>query len=142
MKTRLVILSALAGASFAALGDLDRLSLDGTWEFAFARGAALAEGAAGFAATDKIVVPGCFDLMPKWYAQRGLAHYRRTFTLEKPALNAFLKVKGFGLQAKFFLDGREVGASRLAYSTLEIELGALAAGEHTLVAALDNNLFP
>ena len=138
MKT--TAFAAFALAASAAFADLETIPLDGTWDFAFARGAKLAQGRADFEATDMIVVPGCFDLMPKWYAQRGLAHYRRTFTLEKPALNAFLKVKGFGLQAKFFLDGREVGASRLAYSTIELELGALAAGEHTLAAALDNNL--
>ncbi len=98
MKT--MVFAAFALVASAALADLDTLSLDGTWDFAFARGAKLEQGRADFEATDKIVVPGCFDLMPKWYAQRGLAHYRRTFTLEKPALNAFLKVKGFGLQSQ------------------------------------------
>ena len=132
--------SFVCGAAIAAQAELARLSLDGTWDFAFARGESLAAGGADFAPTDKIVVPGCFDLMPKWYAQRGLARYRRTFTLEKSVANAFLKVKGFGLQGRFFLDGREVALSRLAYSTLEIELGPLAAGEHTLVAALENLL--
>lgn len=123
-----------------ARAELVRVSLDGTWDFAFAQGETLAAAREDFVATDKIVVPGCFDLMPKWYAQRGLAHYRRTFTLAQPVRNAFLKVKGFGLQAKFFVDGRVVGESGLAYSTLELELGPLAAGTHTLVAALDNTL--
>ena len=138
MKKLMGTICALA--AMTACADLEKVSLDGTWDFAFERKGKLADAATSFTATDKIVVPGCFDMMPKWYAQRGLAQYRRTFTLEKDVRNAFLKVKGFGLQAKFFLDGREVAVSRLAYSTLELELGALATGEHTLVAALDNNL--
>ena len=140
MKMKTVLLSSVMALPLLACADLAKMSLDGTWDFSFVRGVELPAAKVDFAATDKIVVPGCFDMMPKWYAQRGLAHYRRTFTLEKPVLNAFLKVKGFGLQAKFFLDGKEVATSRLAYSTLELELGALSADAHTLVAALDNNL--
>jgi len=135
-----VFLAVAAVAASAALADLDRVPLDGVWDFAFERGARLSAASVGFEATDRIVVPGCFDLMPKWYAQRGLAHYRRAFDLAEPALEGFLKVRGMGLQAKFFLDGREVAVSRLPYSTLEIPLGPLAAGGHVLVVALDNVL--
>ena len=137
---RFLVLLGVVALSAWAHGELARETLDGTWDFAFAPGETLAAAKVDFVATDKITVPGCFDMMPKWYAQRGLAHYRRTFTLANPVRNAFLKVKGFGLRAKFFVDGRAVGESDLAYSTIELELGALAAGAHTLVAALDNTL--
>ena len=133
-------LFAAAFAASVAFADIDSMSLDGVWDFAFERGARLAAASEAFAPTDKIVVPGCFDLMPKWYAQRGLAHYRRTFDLSESALAGFLKVRGMGLQAKFFLDGREVAVSKLPYSTLEIPLGPLAAGRHVLVVALENFL--
>ena len=132
--------AALLAAAFAARAELERISLNGTWDFSFARDAKLSSASSDFKATDKMVVPGCFDLMPKWYAQRGLAHYRRTFALDKQTKDAWLVVKGMGLQAKFFIDGREVAVSKLPYSTLEIPLGSLAAGEHTLVIALDNRL--
>ena len=132
--------AALLAAAFTAHAELERISLDGTWDFSFARDAKLSSASSDFKATDKMVVPGCFDLMPKWYAQRGLAHYRRTFALDKQTKDAWLVVKGMGLQAKFFIDGREVAVSKLPYSTLEIPLGPLAAGEHTLVIALDNRL--
>ena len=132
--------AALLAAAFTAHAELERISLDGTWDFSFARDAKLSSASSDFKATDKMVVPGCFDLMPKWYAQRGLAHYRRTFALDKQTKDAWLVVKGMGLQAKFFIDGREVAVSKLPYSTLEIPLGSLAAGEHTLVIALDNRL--
>ena len=141
MKVKMIVIcAALFAAAFTARAELERISLDGTWDFSFARDAKLSSATSDFEASDRMVVPGCFDLMPKWYAQRGLAHYRRTFTLDKPARDAWLVVKGMGLQAKFFIDSREVAVSKLPYSTLEIPLGPLAAGEHTLVAALDNRL--
>ena len=116
------------------------MSLDGSWDFTFMEKATLVSANANFEATGKMAVPGCFDLAPEWYMRRGLAHYRRTFSLSQPEKSAWLVVKGMGLQARFFLDGREVAESKLPYSTLEIPLGALAAGEHVIVAALDNNL--
>ena len=130
----------LSTAALVASADLERMSLDGTWDFAFAEGVKLSAATGDFKATDKMVVPGCFDLMPKWYARRGLAHYRRAFTLDARAESAWLVVKGMGLQAKFFVDGREAGVSKLPYSTIEVPLGPLEAGGHVLVVALDNRL--
>ena len=128
--------AAFAGQAVSA----ERMSLNGSWDFAFTEKATLAESRADFDATGTMVVPGCFDLMPEWYARRGLAHYRRVFSLPAPVKSAWLIVKGMGLQSRFFLDGRKVAESKLPYSVLEIPLGALAAGEHVIVAALDNNL--
>lgn len=136
-----VFATMLAAVALSLAADAaDRMPLNGLWDFAFEERAKLASARADFKATGKMVVPGCFDLMPEWYARRGLAHYRRTFVLSEPVKDAWLVVNGMGLQARFFLDGCEVAQSRMPYSTLEIPLGALAAGEHTIVAALDNNL--
>ena len=137
MKKNLTL--TLCALSLAACA-LDRTSLDGLWDFAFAENKSHTQAVADFTATDRMVVPGCFDLMPKWYARRGLGSYRRTFTLDRATEAAFLKIKGMGLRAKFFLDGREVGVNRYPYLTFEIPLGPLAAGSHTLVCALDNLL--
>jgi beta-glucuronidase len=131
---------ALSFAALSAFAELETIPLDGTWDFAFERRAALPSARADFAATDKMVVPGCFDLMPKWYAQRGLAHYRRAFALASPAEGAYLRVKGMGLQARFFIDGREAGTVKYPYLEFEVDLGPLVAGHHELVVALDNNL--
>ena len=136
MFTTLLATAALSLVAKAT----ERIPLDGLWDFAFEEKATLASARTDFKATGTMVVPGCFDLMPEWYARRGLAHYRRTFSLSASAKGAWLVVKGMGLQARFFLDGRKVSESKLPYSTLEIPLGALAAGEHVIVAALDNNL--
>lgn len=114
------------------------LSLDGLWDFSFSEGGALAEATAGFKADGKMPVPGCFDMMPPWRMKRGVGSYRRTFSVGRDAPNAYLVVKGMGLRARFWLDGREIGTSSLAWSELEFPIGALAAGEHVLAAAIDN----
>ena len=117
---------------------MKKIDLNGEWEFAFAEGKSFAEANAGFEATDAIPVPGCYDMMPKWLVKRGTGLYRRTFTLDAPAHNAFFVVDGMGLTGRFCLDGRELGVVALPWSRFELETGPLEAGEHTLFAALDN----
>ena len=115
------------------------LSLNGSWEFRFEEGKSFREVAnADFEATDAIVVPGCYDMLPKWLCKRGSGLYRRTFRLEQAVGNAWLVVDGMGLTGKFEIDGRDLGVHPYPYARLEIPTGPLAAGEHTLFAVLDN----
>ena len=115
------------------------LSLNGSWEFRFEDGKSFKEaGGPAFEATDTIPVPGCFDAMPKWYMKRGTGLYRKTFTLEKGVEQAWLVIDGMGLYGKFWIDDKEIGVDDLPWSKVEIPTGALAAGDHTLVAAVDN----
>ena len=115
------------------------LPLHGSWSFRFEEGASLETAAdPAFQATDTMVVPGCWDLLPKWYLKRGTALYRRTFTLEHAVPNAWLVVDGMGLRGDFRIDGRPLGVHPFPYLRLELETGPLDAGEHTLFAALDN----
>ena len=51
-------------------------------------------GGADFAATGRMSVPGCWDMLPKWLCKRGTGLYRRTFTLDKPVENAWILVDG------------------------------------------------
>ena len=134
MKKTLITSFALAGALCAAA-----LDLNGTWEFRFDEGRAItAVAGPTFEPTGRMVVPGCFDAMPDTFMKRGTAMYRRTFTLEKGVDRAWLVVDGMGLYGKFWMDGREIGVDDLPYSRVELATGPLAAGAHTLVAAVDN----
>ena len=118
------------------------LNLNGSWEFAFAEGKTLeTAGGADFAATDRMSVPGCWDMLPKWLCKRGTGLYRRTFTLAEPVENAWIVVDGMGLRAQFAVDGKPAGGVLpFPWGRLEIPTGPLAAGTHTLFAALDNVL--
>ena len=132
------VLAAAFSMCAAECCGMETLSLDGLWDFSFSEGGVLAEATAEFTADGKMPVPGCFDMMPPWRMKRGVGSYRRTFSVWRAAPSACLVVKGMGLRARFWLDGREIGASSLAWSELEFPIGALAAGEHVLAAAIDN----
>lgn len=131
-------LGCAAGAADAAARPLD---LNGSWDFRFEEGKSIEEAAdPGFAATGAMCVPGCYDAMPKWKMKRGTGLYRRTFTLDEPVANAWLTVDGIGLRGDFRIDGKALGVYPYPYGRLEIPTGPLAAGVHTLFAALDNRL--
>ena len=133
MRMRLGI---IALAACAARADVD---LNGSWSFRFEEGKAIEETAGpAFEATVTMAVPGCYDTMPKWFLKRGTGLYRRTFTLDRPVANAWLVVDGMGLRGNFRIDGKDLGTHPYPYARLELETGPLAAGEHTIFAALDN----
>jgi beta-glucuronidase len=134
MKKLVLILSVSLGLVCHA-----RIELNGAWDFRFEEGKSIAEvGNPDFKATDKMSVPGCYDMMPKWLCKRGTGLYRRTFTLDKAIENAWIVVDGMGLTGNFKIDGNDLGTHSYPYARLEIETGPLAAGEHTIFAALDN----
>ena len=122
-----------------ALQAMESIDLNGLWDFRLERGQSLEDvQMPAFAATDKMVVPGCWDAMSHWYNQRGTGCYRRTFELEADAVNAFLVVDGAGLRSRYWIDGREIGFSKLPWSKLRFEVGSLKAGRHTIECALDS----
>jgi len=114
--------------------------LNGSWDFRFTENARLESAKADFVAADKMVVPGCWDVQPKWYLKRGTGLYRREFVLSEPLKDGVLVVEGMGVRARFELDGRDLGTFVTPYARLEIPVGALPAGSHTIFAALDNVL--
>ena len=117
------------------------LDLNGSWAFRFEEGARLADAARpDFEPECTIAVPACFDALPDWYLRRGVGLYRRSFRLDRDVPAAWLAIDGMGLVGSFWLDGRPLGTSALPYSPLRIPAGPLAAGEHTLAAALGNRL--
>ena len=140
---KIMLTGALAlGTAACAQARMQPLGLNGSWEFAFAEGKTLeAAGGADFAATDRMSVPGCWDMLPKWLCKRGTGLYRRRFSLAEPVENAWIVVDGMGLRAQFAVDGKPAGGIQpFPWGRLEIPTGPLAAGEHTIFAALDNVL--
>lgn len=121
--------------------EAELLSLNGQWDFRFEEGKSIEQaGKADFAATGKMSVPGCYDAQGELRFKRGTGLYRRSFTLARPVENAWLVVNGMGLRGAFEIDGKSLGVHPYPYARLELATGPLAAGEHTLFAALDNRL--
>ncbi len=142
MTTKTMISALALVTTLCAGARQEPLDLNGSWEFAFAEGKIVeTAGDPDFAATDRMSVPGCWDMLPKWLCKRGTGLYRRTFTLAEPVENAWIVVDGMGLRAQFAVDGKPVGGIQpFPWAQLEIPTGPLAAGTHTIFAALDNVL--
>ena len=121
MKRDCMIAAVAALCAATCLGAID---LNGSWEFRFEEGKTLeTSSGADFVATDRMSVPGCYDMQPKWLCKRGTGLYRRT------------------LRAKFAIDGKQVGGIQpYPWARLEIPTGPLGAGVHTVFAAVDNVL--
>ncbi|MCQ2391524.1 MAG: hypothetical protein MJ240_08865 [Kiritimatiellae bacterium] len=137
MRTSILFL-VIVGLLQAQAG-LARLSLDGLWDFHFAERQSLEAAArADFKADDKMLVPGCWNAMSHYFNKHGTGLYRRTFTLAADTPNAFLVVEGVGLRSKYWIDGREIGFSKLPWSRIEFATGPLTAGAHEIVCAADS----
>ena len=131
--------SALAAMASLFAGAMETLSLDGLWDFRFEKGRMLEDAAktSEFKANDKMIVPGCWNSMSRYYNQQGTGLYRTSVELESDVVNAFVVIEGFGLRAKVFVDSRDVGTSVQPWSTVEFATGPLKAGKHEIVIAVD-----
>ena len=128
-----VMVSLLAGA-------MESLCLDGLWDFRFEKDRTLEDVAktSAFKANDKMIVPGCWASMSRYYNLQGTGLYRTTVDLKGDVVNAFVVIEGFGLRAKVFVDSRDVGTSVQPWSTVEFATGPLKAGKHEIVIAVDS----
>lgn len=115
------------------------VSLNGLWDFRLEKDRSLEDVALpAFAADNKMVVPGAWDAMTHYYNWRGTGCYRRSFELENDVVNAFLVVDGCCLRSKYWIDGREIGFSKLPWSKFEFSTGSMKAGRHEIVVAVDS----
>jgi len=137
-KTGLCVAMAAALAA-GTLPAVEKLDLNGLWDFRFEKGKSMEEvQLPAFEANDKMTVPGCWNAMSRYFNQHGTGCYRRQFELAADAANAFLVVDGAGLRSRYWIDGREIGLSKLPWSKFEFATGPLAKGTHELVAAVDS----
>ena len=115
------------------------VTLNGLWDFRFEEGKSLEEvRMPAFEPNDKMIVPGAWDAMSHYYNKRGTGCYRRAFELDENVAQAYLVVDGCCLRSKFWIDGREIGFSKLPWSKFELAIGSLVAGRHEIVAAIDS----
>lgn len=130
---------AIAALATGSLMAMDKVCLNGTWDFKLEADKSLEEvSMPGFTANDKMVVPGCWDAMSCYYGIRGTGCYRRTFELTTDIAGGFLCVDGSGLRSRYWIDGKEVGFSVKPWAKLDFEVGPMKAGRHEIVAAVDS----
>ena len=115
--------------------------LNGSWEFCFNRDKSLEQTEVGEQSVwTSMTVPGCWDVQPQWLLQRGTGVYRRSFMLDAAMKDAVLVVDGMGVRGSFAIDGKDLGLFVTPYARLEIPVGPLAAGEHSIEAKIDNTM--
>ncbi len=119
--------------------------LDGRWDFAWLDDSSTPLADLDFSNlnfNDFQAVPGVFDTDIKRYGKRGVGVYRKQIVFPSSG-RLRLRVGGLGLAARFFCDGREIGATELAFSTFAIDFTPAASGPvHDLVIAVDNRFLP
>ena len=115
--------------------------LNGSWNFCFNENRTIEDGVdVDKAQWTTMPVPGCWDVMPQWWMKRGTGCYRRSFELKEPMKDGVLIVEGIGIRGRFAVDGKDLGLFVTPYARLEIPVGTLAAGVHTIEAQIDNTL--
>ena len=134
MTFRKITVSLFAAAFFVGASQaMEKMSLDGLWEFRFEKDRSLEEvSMPAFTANDRMVVPGCWNSTTRYYNQHGTGCYRTSFELADDVVDAILVVEGFGMRAKFWVDGREIGASSQPWSAVEFRTGILTVREMLL----------
>lgn len=111
----------------------DVQSLDGKWDFV------VSDARRPPGRFDrKAPVPGCWETsVPGLVRFRGVAWYRRTFTLKKAA-NVLLRFGGVSHTADVFVDGKRVAHHYDAFTPWSAPIQKLSKGKHTLAVRVDN----
>ena len=74
---------------------LAAVSLAGSWQFRFEEKKSIEEVRnLEFIADDVMTVPGCWDMMPRYFLKRGTALFRKTFHVDETMRDAVLEVEG------------------------------------------------
>ena len=104
------------------------VNLDGKWDFRFDKnGIGEQEGwfrAKSSGEWDSIQVPGSYNIQfPSKDAYTGKAWYRTSFRVRsRPGEHVFLHLEGVVLRSVLWVNGREAGASVLAFTPLDFDV--------------------
>jgi beta-glucuronidase len=138
----LLLLVCLPGALRA---ELSRQSLDGTWNFAIDpvdAGIAQEWFKPGLVTErwDKVTVPHCYTVDPRYHSYTGTAWYFRTFSARPPAPGerVFLRFEAIFYQVEIWLNGRRLGAHEGGYTPFELDATALLGAENSLAIRVNN----
>ncbi len=87
--------------------------------------------------TERLSVPGCFDVLPKYAGKRGTAYYR-TMVYTSDNADIMLKFHGLGTWGAVFWDKKFVALADQPYAAMEFTLNAGAGNWHELIVIIDN----
>jgi len=118
-------------------------SLDGEWTFAMdpmKKGEDMRWPTAGFAYEhfDKVQVPHCFSVDPRYQFYTGTAWYFRKFIGNGGGLRQFLHFGAVYYRSKVFLNGEVVGEHEGGYTPFELEVTGRLKDQNYLAVEVDN----
>jgi beta-glucuronidase len=114
--------------------DLSTVKLNGIWDFTFIP--AGQEFSVNEVTFDTLAaVPGCFDLMPDYFLQRGTGVYRRLVNISG---KVDLTFEGIGLRANIYWDKKLIKTIEVSFAKEIIRFNAGNQGEHELIVAVNN----
>jgi len=118
------------------------VSLDGDWTFAMdpmKKGEDMQWPLPGFPYEhfDKVQVPHCFSVDPRYQLYTGTAWYFRKFEA-KPGARQFLHFDAVYYRSKVFLNGEVVGEHEGGYTPFELEVTGRVKEENYLAVEVDN----
>ena len=113
------------------------VSLNGLWAFAFLGACDPETTGPRIATPGKMPVPSAFDALPAYAGKRGLAAYRRHFTVPpgRPARIAFGAVS---LWTRVFVDGELRGEHACGYAPFTVDVPPAAHADRELLVLVDN----
>jgi len=86
---------------------------------------------------DKMVVPSCWSITPKYYDYFGVAWYRTYF--ETDCDNLYIKFKGVLDSCDVYLDGSYLGSHDGSFTDFGFFCDKIEKGKHCLVVRVDNS---
>ena len=114
---------------------MDGNILDGFWEFGFLGEDASFSDLSQIKYTERLPVPGCFDVEPGYKLRRGIGVYRTRVSIGGPVT---LDLEAVGPKGEVYWDGRKIADCVLPFSREEFRFDAGPGGQHELCILIDN----
>lgn len=113
----------------------NEIALPELWEFFFQNAGEKRVDITEIDFNDFAAVPGCFDLMPKYYLRRGTGYYR---TFVNIGGQVELYSEGLGLRGKIYWDKELIAEIDAPFSKNTFRFNAGECAEHELIIAVNN----
>lgn len=112
-----------------------KTELPAVWDFYFRKDDVPEAEIEKISFDDVAAVPGCFDLIPQYYLQRGTGYYR---TFVDIGGQVELYSEGLGMRGTIFRDRKKVAEIDAPFSKNTFRFDAGEEGKHELIIAVNN----
>jgi beta-glucuronidase len=113
-------------------------SLNEFWDFAFYPDLSMdALGPPEIGETERILVPGAFDVFPAWLGKRGTGVYSKRISVA-PGTSAMLEFEAVSFACRVWVDGECLAEHFCGYSPFEVRLPVSQSRERMVIVQVEN----